>query len=237
MSSTTNTTSNPCPAAPAISAGLKVDRPVRRKMRFIPASGRARETKPSAAICSVKPRWSVTKRAEAAGSATFRDRADEVIGKAAPWVGSGNSVRSTPYIVRLLPAREIFSGVPGSLGSEPVAADAQRGDGGGQTLVLVDQQHDLDQAALVVVCGQGGPVRVVDVAGGDQLVDGGQQGAVPVRPGRVRGAGADPVEDLRGDARASAKADVVVGLVFAGSQVGHAQDDQFGFVAREPAAR
>src|SRR5688572_27806436 len=48
-------------------------------MRLKPASGRESETKPSAAISSAKPKWSLTKRADACGSATLREMADAVM--------------------------------------------------------------------------------------------------------------------------------------------------------------
>ncbi len=41
-----------------------------------PTPSRARELKPSAAICSSKPKCCLTKSAEAATSSTFRDIAD-----------------------------------------------------------------------------------------------------------------------------------------------------------------
>src|SRR5918992_5533275 len=60
-------------------AGLNVSKPVRRKIRLKPASGRASDTKPSAAIASSKPRWRLANSAEATGSGTLRERAEAVM--------------------------------------------------------------------------------------------------------------------------------------------------------------
>src|SRR5918999_3267615 len=72
-------------------AGLNVSKPVRRKIRLKPASGRESDTKPSAAIASSKPRWRLANSAEATGSATLRERAEAVM---------VNTVRCIAYDVR-----------------------------------------------------------------------------------------------------------------------------------------
>src|SRR5262249_25174996 len=53
--------------------------PRRKNTTFMPASWRASETKPSADISSVNPKWVVRNRAEAATSSTFSDTAEAVI--------------------------------------------------------------------------------------------------------------------------------------------------------------
>ena len=64
---------------PFCASGLNVESPVRRKMRLKPASGRLREWKPSPLISVEKPKWAVTKAAEASGSATLSETAEAVI--------------------------------------------------------------------------------------------------------------------------------------------------------------
>src|SRR6266513_6308810 len=58
--------------------------PRRKNTTFIPASSRASETKPSADISLVNPKWVVRKRAEAATSSTFSDTAEALIFMALP---------------------------------------------------------------------------------------------------------------------------------------------------------
>src|SRR5262249_32654107 len=53
--------------------------PRRKNTTFMPASSRARETKPSADISSVNPKWVVRNRVDAATSSTFSDTAEAVI--------------------------------------------------------------------------------------------------------------------------------------------------------------
>src|SRR5215472_1818863 len=53
--------------------------PRRKNTTFMPASSRASETKPSADISSVNPKWVVRNRAEAVTSSTFSDTAEAVI--------------------------------------------------------------------------------------------------------------------------------------------------------------
>jgi hypothetical protein len=53
--------------------------PRRKNTTFMPVSWRASETKPSADIPSVNPKWMVRNRAEAATSSTFSDTAEAVI--------------------------------------------------------------------------------------------------------------------------------------------------------------
>ena len=74
--------------------------------------------------------------------------------------------------------------------------DAEGGDGGGEALVLVDQQDEFDEAAVVVVRGQEGPGLVVEVAGPDYLVDGGEQGSVLGGPVGGGGPRLDAGEDF-----------------------------------------
>src|SRR5712691_6786348 len=77
-SSTTNARIRPAAWVSRWSSGSKA-RPRRRKTTFIPASSRAREAKPSAAISCRKPKWLVRNEAEAGTSATLRDTAEAVI--------------------------------------------------------------------------------------------------------------------------------------------------------------
>ena len=68
----------PCPAVPAISCGLNVESPVRRKITLRPVPGWARETKPSAAMASWNPKWVVANRADASTSGTLSEMAADV---------------------------------------------------------------------------------------------------------------------------------------------------------------
>src|SRR6266581_6611338 len=77
-SSTANARIRPAAWVSRWSSGSK-GRPRRRKMTFIPASSRASEAKPSAAISCRKPKWLVRNAAEAGTSATLRDTAEAVI--------------------------------------------------------------------------------------------------------------------------------------------------------------
>src|SRR5579859_2674310 len=76
--------------------------PRRKNTTLMPVSWRASETKPSADISSVNPKWVVRNRAEAATSSTFSDTAEAVIFMGTPGrsAGPGQSlyyVQSTTY--------------------------------------------------------------------------------------------------------------------------------------------
>src|SRR5947209_1968818 len=65
--------------------------PRRRNTTFMPVSSRARETKPSADICSANPKCVVRKWADAATSSTFSDTAEAVIFTGTPELDEDNS--------------------------------------------------------------------------------------------------------------------------------------------------
>src|SRR3954452_24694850 len=96
-------------------------------------------------------------------------------------------------------------GMTGSIG-----LDADGVEEGGEHLVVPDEEEELDRSALVEVRSQGLPGRVLEVAGGVQLVDGGEQRLLARGPARCARARDDALDVVGGDARAAAHRDVVL---------------------------
>src|SRR5260370_37252164 len=83
-----------------------MSRPRRRNTTPMPASSRVRAAKPSAAICSRKPKCLVRNWAEAATSSTFSDTAEAVILTGPP--GLGGALLCTKYRVQRTEVEEVF---------------------------------------------------------------------------------------------------------------------------------
>src|SRR4051794_28489413 len=125
-----------------------------------------------------------------------------------------------------------FLDMTGSIG-----LDADGVEEGGEHLVVADEEEELDRAPLVEMGSQRAPRRVLEVAGGVQLVDRGEQGLLARRPSAGAGALDDAGHVVGGQPHAAPHRDVVLELVRAPAQVRHAQDHQLGVAARQLAAR
>src|SRR5438093_283932 len=88
-----------------------------------------------------------------------------------------------------------------------IGGNAEGGNGGGEHVVVADEEEQLDDLPLGEVGVEGGPGGVVESVVGEELIDGGEDGLFAGGPGG--GAAYDGAEVGGGDADAAGQAGVV----------------------------